>query len=387
MLTRDQVIAVYRQVLERTPSDEEIDYQLGAQTSLEGMLRVALDSDEYDTRLRARRGVSARVPTVVNVFHPDLAPWGLQPGTRSGDEIAIVGHEGWLFLCGGTNANLGQYVGEVEMEPNWLGEWQQTFSRRDAELREMGLANAFLVVPDKLAVYEQHYPEDLTPVGPRPIKRLLAADLPIVYPLAELQAAVAVGEDVYMRTDTHLTFRGNAVLFASVREALGGEHQDDLAALPLHSYPATGDLGAKFEPPIVSIISEPASLHQARIVEDNRDQIAAVDGHIGTRRVFRNERARDPRVAVVFGDSFGFAAPNYQGLAWFMAQAFREVHFVWIPFGWDGDYVRRVGAEAVLIQGAERFVARVPHADVDTSRLAEETLRRKQPVGVEQIFD
>jgi hypothetical protein len=99
--------------------------------------------------------------------------------------------------------------------------------------------------------------------------------------------------------------------------------------------------------------------------------------------VFRNEAAPDSRVAVVFGDSFGFSAPNYQGVSWFMAQVFREVHFVWVPFGWDPDYVRKVGAEAVLIQGAERFVSRVPQRRCVVAGLAEETLRRKQPSGPE----
>ena len=84
--------------------------------------------------------------------------------------------------------------------------------------------------------------------------------------------------------------------------------------------------------------------------------------------MFRNEVAPDQRIAVVFGDSFGFSAAYYQGLSWFLAQVFREVHFVWVPFGWDSEYVRRVGAEAVLIQGAERFVARVPHLNVDVSQ-------------------
>ena len=70
-----------------------------------------------------------------------------------------------------------------------------------------------------------------------------------------------------------------------------------------------------------------------------------------------------------------------------MAQIFREVHFVWVPFGWDPDYVREVGAEVVLVQGAERFVARVPHPRSEVAALAEETLRRKRPVGVEAISD
>lgn len=386
MLTRDQVVSVYRQVLEREPSEGEIEAQLAGMPDLEALLRVALDSEEYAERLRQRGLNAARRQTVVNVFHPDLAEWGLQPGTRSADGIAIVGREGWLFLCGGTNANLDQYVGAAEMGPRWLEQWREVIGRREAEWRELGVAAALLVVPDKLAVYEEHYPEELRRQGPRPVERLLGEAGPaIAYPLAELRAAAAAGEEVYMRTDTHLTFRGNQLLFSSVLARLGVERQPDFSTLPLRSYPVAGDLGVKFDPQVVSIVSEPGSLGDAAISEDNRAEIAAVDGHIGTRRVFRNEQAPDPRVAVVFGDSFGFAAPNYQGISWFMAQVFREVHFVWVPFGWDADYVRRAGAEAVLVQGAERFVARVPHVGVDVSGLAAETLRRKRPVGVEGV--
>jgi alginate O-acetyltransferase complex protein AlgJ len=386
MLSRDEVISVYHQVLGRTPSEEEIGHHMGTVESLDGMLRVALDSEEY--AVRNRHLATTRTPAVVNAFHPELAKWSTRPGTRSGDEIAIVGKQGWLFLCGGTNANLGQYVGEVEMEPSWLEEWQQVIAHRRERAHELGVALAELVVPDKLAVYEEHYPEELRKVGPRPIERLLALpEQPLLYPLAELRAAATAGTEVYLRTDTHLTYRGNALLFDSLCEPLGVEAPPELATLPLHSYVVSGDLGVKFHPQIVNVIEEAGSLGGARIVEDNRAEIEAVQGHIGTRRVFANENAPDPRTAIVFGDSFGFGAGHYQGVSWFMAQAFREVHFVWVPFGWDSEYVRQVGAEAVLVQGAERFVARVPHLEVDTAGLAAETLRRKSPLDVEQVFD
>ena len=387
MLTREQVVSVYRQVLSRTPSEAEIEHHTATAGTLDEMLRVALDSDEYAAGLSERGVSTARSRAVVNVFHPDLAAWGMPPGTRSADGIAIVGHDGWLFLCGGTNANLGQYVGEAQMEPGWLEEWEAVIRRREEEVRELGVAAALLVVPDKLAVYEEHYPEPLERVGPRPVERLLSVPgLPIVYPLRELRAATA-SEEVYLRTDTHLTFRGNELLFSAVLDGLGIASAPSFADLPSRSYPIAGDLGGKFEPQIVSIVSEPGSLLRAGVVDDNRAEIEAVGGHIGTRRVFRNEQAPDARVAVVFGDSFGFAATHYQGIAWFMAQVFREVHFIWIPFGWDAEYVRRVGAEAVLVQGAERFVSRVPHPSTVVAELAEETLRRKQPVGIERVFD
>lgn len=384
MVQRPEVLAVYRQLLGRDPTEGEIAHQLGTMGSLEEMLRVVLASEEYETRTRQR--IAAQTEAVVNVYHPDLAAWGLPPGTRSDDGIAIVGHNGWLFLCGGTNANLGQYVGAVEMEPTWLEDWKQVVRQREELARELGVALALLVVPDKLAAYEEHYPEPLEKVGPRPVERLLAeTDLPLNYPLGELRAAAARGEEVYLRTDTHLTYRGNELLAEAAFRALGVQNPPDLSGVELRSYPIAGDLGGKFVPEIVSIIDEAGSLRAAKIKEDNHEEIAAVNGHIGTRRVFRNRRAPDKRTAVIFGDSYGFGAGHYQGVSWFLAQAFREVHFVWIPFGWDSEYVRRVGAEAVLAQGAERFVARVPRLEVNTAGLAEETLRRKRPLGIEHV--
>ncbi|HEY5943480.1 MAG TPA: hypothetical protein VIT89_11560 [Solirubrobacterales bacterium] len=386
MIQRPEVVAVYHQVLGRDPSEEEIAHQVATSGGLEELLRATLDSEEYATRIRQQ--IAAQAGAVVNVYHPDFAAWGAAAGTRSDDGVAIVGHQGWLFLCGGTNANLGQYVGAVAMEPNWLEDWKRVVRRREEIARDLGIATALLVVPDKLPAYEEHYPEPLEKVGPRPVERLLGEpELPLIYPLAELRAAAARGEEVYLRTDTHLTFRGNELLAAAALTALGVEDPPDPSRTELRSYPIAGDLGGKFVPQIVSIIDEAGSLGEARITEDNHAEIAAVNGHIGTRRVFVNERAPDRRTAVVFGDSYGFGAGHYQGVSWFLAQAFREVHFVWIPFGWDSEYVRRVGAEAVLVQGAERFVARVPRSEVDAVGLGEETLRRKRPIGLEQVVD
>lgn len=388
MLTRDEVIAVYRQLLERDPSDDEVRAQLADTPDLEALLRIALDSEERAERVRQRALLAARKPTVVNAYHPDLAEWWPAPGTLSADGVAIVGREGWLFLCGGTNANLAQHLGETELAPDWPDQWRAVVRHREAEAAKLGVTTALLVVPDKLAVYEDHYPERLQPRGPRPIESLLETrDVPVFYPLDELRASADRGEEVYQRTDTHLTFEGNRLLTSSILAALGVDREAELRDLPLRSYAVTGDLGARFEPPLVGVVSDPESLHRAEIIEDNRAEIAAVGGHIGTRRVFRNEHAPDRRVAIVFGDSFAFGAVNYQGISWFMAQTFREVHFVWIPFGWDRDYIRRTGAEVVLVQGAERFVPRVPRPRVDAAKLAKETLRRKRAVDVERIFD
>jgi hypothetical protein len=376
-LTAAQVAAAYRQMLGREPTPADIEAQL-ALPDLDTLLRVVLDSDEYAARLAEVGARSVRDPTVVNVYHPDLEAFGTPPGTKSPDGNAIVGRGGQLLLCGGTNAVLDQFTGDQRMPPDWLDSWREVIVTRRAEMDAMGVASAFLIVPDKLAVYQDRYPAPLERRGLRPAERLRAApELEILYPLVELRA-VAESEDVYLPTDTHLTFRGNEVLAASAVGPLGVE-LPEFSALPMRYYPITGDLGSKFEPPIVSIVSEPNTLGAAEIIADNRGEIEAVGGHIGTRRVFRNETAPDPRVAVLFGDSFGFSATFYQGISWFMAQIFHETHFVWIPFGWDPDYIRRVDAGAVLVQGAERFAGRVPQLRCEVDELAAETLGRRQP--------
>ena len=87
------------------------------------------------------------------------------------------------------------------------------------------------------------------------------------------------------------------------------------------------------------------------------------------RSVFRNPDAPDSRTAVIFGDSYSHGTQGYEGVSWYFAQHFREVHFIWSPFGWDSDYVAATGAEVVLCEMAERFVPRPPKVAVDATEL------------------
>lgn len=128
-----------------------------------------------------------------------------------------------------------------------------------------------------------------------------------------------------------------------------------------------------------------AGLGGAEMISDNRAAIAAIEGHVGTRCVLRNDAAPDPRVAVVFGDSYAFPSPYYQGLAWWLAQAFAEVHFLWVPFGWDPGYLRDAGANVAIVQTAERFVSRVPLARVQARELARQAIQTGRPAGLDSF--
>jgi hypothetical protein len=375
---------VFLEFLGRPASPEDVRTWLGT-GSLRSFLDGVLASEEYAARKAAREARADE--TFLNCWTPGLAPFTRPVGSMSPDGVAIVGRQGHLFLHGGSNRNLAMYRGEVEMARDWLEQWRRLVAERLRHADATGISLCCLVVPDKLAVYGDLFPEQLDSGAPRPVTRLIEdGSLPILYPCEALRDARA-GEDTYMRTDSHLTPHGNRLLAEATIQALGG-HGSLLDDVPRDQAPhlASGDLGQHFTPPLVEVAQHLAASSRATLVSDNWKEVASAGGHIGTRRVFRREDAPDQRTVVVFGDSYGFGDEAYPGLSWYLAQAFREVHFTWVPFGWDPDFLDRVGAALAICQTAERFIPRVPRPRVDVQTLADEGARGKRALGLERIF-
>ncbi len=354
--------------------------------SLRAFLAGVLASDEYAQRLATRALGGQPDGPFLNCWIPGHWERFTRPlGTVSPDGLAIVGRSGHLFIYGGTNDNVTAQRGEVQMPATWMGEWQALVRERAAEARRAGRHLVCLVVPEKIAVYADCFPQDLTTQSLRPVLRLLRdGEVPLVYPIEALQRARADG-DTYLFTDSHLTLLGNLQIAVATMTALGVSPTGD-AESGSQEFVYAGDLGRHFSPPIVEIRRMAATPSRATIVFDNSAEISSVGAHVGTMRVFRNEQAADQRTVVVFGDSYGFGDDGYRGLSWFLAQAFREVHFLWVPFGWDPAYLDSVDADLVVCQTAERFVVRVPRATVDVRAMAEETVSRRVALGGERIF-
>jgi alginate O-acetyltransferase complex protein AlgJ len=384
-LLPEHVEAMFLEFLGRRPSRRDLDAWMRV-GSLRALVDGVISSEEYTARVAARTLTSSDGP-VLNFWVPGLERFSRPVGNISPDGVAIVGRDGHLFLCGGSNNNLAMYRGEIAMAPDWSERWQELVERRLTHARTAGRALCCLVVPDKLSVYADLFPQDLESGGPRPVIRLLEeASLPLLYPCEALRDAREEG-DSYMMTDSHLTARGNRVLAQATITALGAspgllDHVSGAQEQQLMS----GDLGQHFTPHIVEVGQRLSAGSVSTIVFDNWPEVLRQGGHIGARRVFRRENAPDPRTVVVFGDSYAFGDDAYPGLSWFLAQAFREVHFVWVPFGWDPDYLDRVGAELVVCQTAERFIARVPRPRVDVESLAREVTERGAAHGLERVF-
>jgi len=192
LLTPDDVRAIYREFLERAPGEVEVEVQMAACRTTHELLDVVRASEEYEVRLRARGEAAVVERPRANIWHPDLDAWTHPPGTVSADGIAVVGRHGWLFIRSGTNSTLVQHRGEDPPSAAWLDAWMEGLAVRRREAAQIGVSLACVVVPDKLAIHEEHFPEAIEPIGSRPALRLRKrAGSALLYPLDELRAARA----------------------------------------------------------------------------------------------------------------------------------------------------------------------------------------------------
>ena len=124
------------------------------------------------------------------------------------------------------------------------------------------------------------------------------------------------------------------------------------------------DLGAKLDPPVRETMRvrevqrDAVRVFANPLVEGHEARGTAADLHVGAHVVFRNESpAADPRTLMLFGDSCSHFHPIF--LTGLLAESFRELHFVWSA-NLDWAYIERVRPHLLLVEVAERFLARVP---------------------------
>ena len=378
--------APYRLLLNRPPTESELEeLNNGAlrDADLAAVAHHVASSEEH-------AALASASPCQVNVLAGSaVAAAHLPPGTPSGDGAAAgfdaaVGENGRLFIAHGANDFLSQYQGTYPLADGWEERWLSLLAAQEESAQRAGVKTVGLVVPDKLAVYPDEFPEAIGDGQMRPVLRLLGRGADLLYPADELRAARGSGES-YLRTDSHVTLRGAKAIYDSVLSALGLS-----ASLPLDDRDCTnvlmgGDLGAKFNPVPVELASV-LTATELDFTFDNSGPVLALGGHIGVRRVIRNENAPRPETVVIFGDSYSYLDPHVQSnLGGLFARDFREVHFVWAPFCWDSGYVERAGAQIVIRQMAERFAIITPSPEVDVEALAAQTIERKSAIGPEEL--
>jgi SGNH hydrolase-like domain, acetyltransferase AlgX len=299
------------------------------------------------------------------------------------DQIHI-GKEGVLFLLQGSNDVSAQFVRSADAQ-TFLLHWQTVILHRRQRLRDLGIAYRHVLVPEKITIYDnlldqieinwklspafRLYHEDQyfkhSPFLHLRVDRFLqrrarwrSTLIDLIGPLRRQRGE----QDLYYRTDSHLSFAGRMVAYRAICRAVEASPVRDFWERPTTYHPGwAGDLGIAFTPPryegttLHHIQRDAVRVYASPIVE-LREKLG-LEGtlHTGAHVVYRNERAADPRRVVLFGDSYANCLPN--GLTIMLAETFRELHFIWstqLDFG----YIARVRPDLVLTEMSERFVFR-----------------------------
>ena len=370
----ESIYAGYEVLLGRRPAEEEVALHRGA--TFAAFLESLVASPEYGARHTGLLELTREThDDFVNVWTPELARFHRPAGTLSANGAVEIGREGFIFLNDGANHPRDQFVGKFEPTPEWTERWARTHRHRTEAAAAAGAQLIWLMIPDKTAVLHELITSPLIG-GRRPVERLLEdVGIPFVYPHAELSAGPA---SAFLRTDSHLSAHGTRTVADVLTSVLGAAAPPAVAALAATTRAMMGDLGWAFQPPIAEIVADPGGW-PGRVLTDNSAEIFAAGGHFGARVTVANAEAPDRRRVAIFGDSFSFAgrlseATYLQGLIWWLAFTFREIHFCWIPFGWDQRLVDEVRPEVIVLEGAERFAVRPPQLDTDSALLARQTI-------------
>jgi hypothetical protein len=320
--------------------------------------------------LLAGRALFHRV-TTEPLADPDqeLAPVLVPVGLRSADQSALLGRDGQIFLIGGSNRLLAEYVRD-DRDPipdDHARAWLALMRRRRAGLSALGARYVQAIFPDKLTVLPDCFPDPLRTPGAvlRRIEDGLAQDPELAASYVSARHALDAQPDraaTLLKTDSHFSALGCWVVFRAVLDHLGL----DAGRVPAFDVvrAGTGDLATRFFGiPLLDIRRE-ADLNCVDAAFRARARRtfhrSEADRVTGTAQSWHNPEAPIDASILVFGNSYCGLADGHQGqMSWWFARWFRTYHFVWHARMSPG-LVEKLRPDIVFCHTVERFLVEVP---------------------------
>lgn len=136
-------------------------------------------------------------------------------------DVALVGKEGWLFLCHDSNGCIEQYIGSLGLTQQMLDEYAQQYAYRQEILRAKNIKYILAAAPGKEYVYPEYLPDsvmarqDSTVLGQFIAAVAPLLDEPVIDLGAVLLANKALGQLCYKR-DSHWNYLGAMIASSHV---------------------------------------------------------------------------------------------------------------------------------------------------------------------------
>lgn len=314
-------------------------------------------------------GFRFTVPSRVVHFHLSLMldgqRWPLRevrckPIENDGVSIlkVVEGRSGWLFLDNDTNGSVDQYRGRMRLTDHGLATWKaylQGLSRMAAAIDSPW---TMLVAPAKEAVMGPRY-HPLKQEGSQPVDQImeLPEAIDIVHPVSALEA---LGDEAFIRTDSHWTQRGAMVATVELAVSLGLSRDAVEKIYAADDYVLRsmgGDLGNKLSPRQTCKVEMLKSFSHVRYrVYDNGLP------NFGRLLVIAYPKALTPGTCLIFGSSSTSSMFN------FISRLFQKVIFIHSAGNLDPEVVAAIEPDYLVVQTNARFLVQVPSLNQSLSK-------------------
>lgn len=284
-------------------------------------------------------------------------------GTLSEDNVAIVGHQNYLFLSGGSNNVDEMYCTEASSQV--VEQWHKVIDSRRQAFELLGVNYLQLLIPEKQTLLPQYYTRDIK--VPSDLYNKVSSHPVVVDTLNELKG---YADKSFYKVDSHINTQGAWCVFNACLKALNLEPLDNVK---LHkANPIVGDLANKLYPGVSALLDDvsqiPSNLfeykcHISNLPESKPTVIHQLvpegGGHIGRTIIWKNPQAKFKKKVLVFGNSFFDFGSQQEHMSWWFAHYFSEFQFVWTPEV-DFELVKKVQPDIVIAQTIERFLPICP---------------------------
>lgn len=299
-----------------------------------------------------------------NIIHEKTEGLFNHYGSVSKDNIATVGAGGHYFLFRGSN-NLIDIYKKPKASDATLNGWEQIIAERSswADQHKIGYVQVF--IPEKSSLTPHLVPYGVS--GPSKIWEDILdrlSEYPEILDCHKLLSDSFSPEAAFRKQDSHLATYGAMQIAAVIVEKITG---DRITCRKIESkrLQLVGDLAKRFDGFPAELLESLEVLDEVEINEAlvlPPQLVTSFDptqGHIGIRRIWKNDSAPFSQRVICFGNSFFERGGTSASLSWWLSRLFKEFHFIWSP-NIDSNYVEHVKGDFVICQTIERFLERVP---------------------------
>ena len=277
----------------------------------------------------------------------------------------LEGHDGWLFLIGGSNSTASLYGRQGPIPDGHVARWRDCIETRAQRLKQMGIRYVHITIPEKLTIYDNKLydppPVDwrLSP-GVRLLEMLETSGSSVLLDLIEPFRQKRDTLPLYFKTDSHWSPEGCFFAYTLLCERLGLTPDETLLSRSFQELDGELDLGSKMTP----IVRERVrfynfALHARRVysnpvVKYLETPSIAPHVHIGSHVRYRNDAPHAaPMKVLIFGDSY--SSQKADALTGMLAETVRDVEFIWSS-NLDWHYIKKSKPDVVIYDLVERFM-------------------------------